>query len=106
VLKGKMGFDGLVVSDWNGSQEIAGCTMGSCLPAVLAGVDIFMVTARKDWMEFRQSLLDGVASRQIPISRIDDAVTRILRVKMRAGLWEKPMPSARDWRASRVNLVP
>ncbi|MFM4978598.1 glycoside hydrolase family 3 N-terminal domain-containing protein [Aeromonas caviae] len=96
VLKGKMGFDGLVVSDWNGHSEIAGCTMGSCLPAVLAGVDIFMVTARKDWMEFRQSLLDGVASRQIPISRIDDAVTRILRVKMRAGLWEKPMPSARE----------
>src|SRR5690606_37761938 len=63
---------------------------------VLAGVDIFMVTARKDWMEFRQNLLDGVANRQIPMSRIDDAVARILRVKMRAGLWEKPMPSARE----------
>lgn len=104
VLKGKMGFDGLIVSDWNGHSEIAGCTMGSCLPAVLAGIDIFMVTARKDWMAFRQSLLDGVANHQIPMSRIDDAVTRILRVKMRAGLWQKPEPSARELAGKQLEL--
>ena len=104
VLKGQMGFDGLIVSDWNGHSEIAGCTMGACLPAVLAGVDIFMVTARKDWQAFRQSLLDGVANQQIPMSRIDDAVTRILRVKMRAGLWQKPQPSARELAGKQAEL--
>nr|VUD28473.1 putative glucan 1,4-beta-glucosidase [Raoultella sp. NCTC 9187] len=49
VLKDKMGFDGVVISDWNGHSEISGCSMGDCEAAVLAGIDIFMVTARKDW---------------------------------------------------------
>lgn len=95
VLKDKMGFDGVVISDWNGHSEIAGCSMGACEAAVMAGIDILMVTARKDWMSFRTSLLDGVNNKTIPISRIDDAVRRILRVKMRAGMWDKPMPSQR-----------
>lgn len=95
VLKHKMGFDGVVVSDWNGHSEIAGCSMGACNAAVMAGIDVFMVTARKDWMAFRSSLLAAVHDQQIPMSRIDDAVTRILRVKMRAGMWDKPMPSQR-----------
>ena len=96
VLKQKMGFDGVIVSDWNGHSEIAGCSMGSCNAAVMAGIDVFMVTARKDWMAFRSSLLDAVQQQRIPMARIDDAVTRILRVKMRAGMWDKPMPSQRQ----------
>lgn len=95
VLKDKMGFDGIVISDWNGHSEISGCSMGDCEAAVLAGIDIFMVTARKDWMSFRTSLLDSVNNKTVPMSRIDDAVSRILRVKMRAGMWDKPMPSQR-----------
>lgn len=96
VLKQKMGFDGVIVSDWNGHSEIAGCSMGACNAAVMAGIDVFMVTARKDWMAFRTSLLDAVQQHRIPMTRIDDAVTRILRVKMRAGMWDKPMPSQRQ----------
>ncbi|OEE70322.1 1,4-beta-D-glucan glucohydrolase [Enterovibrio norvegicus FF-33] len=95
VLKDKMGFDGLVVTDWNGHSEINGCTAGNCPQAVLAGNDIFMVTARKDWQAFYNNVIAQVNDGTIPMSRIDDAVTRILRVKMRANLWDKPQPSLR-----------
>ena len=95
VLKGKMGFDGLVVTDWNGQGEINGCTAANCPQAVIAGNDIFMVTSRSDWQAFYQNVIDQVRSGIIPMERIDDAVTRILRVKMRANLWEKPQPSLR-----------
>lgn len=97
VLKKKMGFDGLVVTDWNGISEISGCTSGNCPQAVLAGNDIFMVTARKDWKQFHKNVITQVEAGLIPMSRIDDAVTRILRVKMRAGLWDKPQPSQRQY---------
>lgn len=92
VLKDKMGFDGLVVTDWNGHTEINGCSADNCPQAVLAGNDIFMVTARQDWQGFYHNVIAQVNSGLIPMERIDDAVTRILRVKMRAGLWEKPSP--------------
>lgn len=96
VLKGKLGFDGLVVTDWNGQGEINGCTAANCPQAVIAGNDVFMVTSRNDWQAFYQNVIDQVNAGIIPMSRIDDAVTRILRVKMRANLWEKPKPSERS----------
>ena len=96
VLKGKLGFDGLVVTDWNGHSEINECTSSNCPAAVNAGNDIFMVTERNDWKGFYKNVIAQVNDGIIAMSRIDDAVTRILRVKMRAGLWEKPMPSKRS----------
>lgn len=96
VLKGKLGFDGLVVTDWNGQNEINGCTSSNCPEAVNAGNDVFMVTARTDWKPFYDNVIAQVNDGTIAMSRIDDAVTRILRVKMRAGLWEKPKPSERS----------
>ena len=96
VLKGKLGFDGLVVTDWNGQGEINGCTASNCPAAVNAGNDIFMVTDRVDWKGFYTNTISQVNDGTIPQSRIDDAVTRILRVKMRANLWGKPKPSARS----------
>ncbi|MDE1236016.1 glycoside hydrolase family 3 protein [Vibrio aestuarianus] len=95
VLKGQMGFDGVVVTDWNGQQEINGCTASNCPQAVIAGNDILMTTANSDWKGLYHNIIAQVNDGTIPMSRIDDAVTRILRVKMRAGLWEKPMPSER-----------
>ncbi|MEH6454462.1 MAG: putative glycoside hydrolase, partial [Psychromonas sp.] len=95
ILKEKMGFDGLIVTDWNGQQEIDGCSASNCAEAVNAGNDVFMVTARDDWKAFYQNVIDQVSDGTIKMSRIDDAVTRILRVKMRANLWEKPQPSMR-----------
>lgn len=96
MLKGKLGFDGLVVTDWNGQSEINGCTASNCPEAVNAGNDVFMVTARTDWKPFYDNVIAQVNDGTIAMSRIDDAVTRILRVKMRAGLWEKPKPSERS----------
>ena len=94
ILKGKMGFDGLVVSDWNGIGQVAGCTNASCPQAINAGLDIVMVP--QDWKAFIANTVAQVQSGQIPMARIDDAVTRILRVKLRAGLFDQPRPSERE----------
>ena len=104
VLKGKMGFDGLVVTDWNGHGQITGCTNGNCPQAVNAGNDIFMVPSRNDWKAFYANVIDQVNDGTIAMARIDDAVTRILRVKMRAGLWDKPKPSGRSLAGNQDNL--
>ncbi len=96
ILKGKMGFDGLVVSDWNGIGQVAGCTNASCPQAVNAGIDIVMVP--NDWKAFIANTVAQVRSGEIPMARIDDAVTRILRVKLRTGLMDQPEPSAREAR--------
>lgn len=92
VLKGRMGFDGLVVSDWNAIEQVAGCTRTHCPQAINAGIDMVMVP--DDWKQFIDETVADVEKGVIPMSRIDDAVTRILRVKMRSGLFEhSPMPS-------------
>lgn len=93
VLKTKMGFDGFVVSDWNGIDQVPGCSKTSCAQAVNAGIDMFMVP--DDWKEFIANTVKQVERGEIPMSRIDDAVTRILRVKMRAGMFAgRPSDSA------------
>jgi beta-glucosidase len=94
ILKGKMGFDGLVVSDWNGIGQVVGCTNASCPQAINAGIDIVMVP--NDWKAFIANTVAQVQSGQIPMARIDDAVTRILRVKLRTGLMDQPRPSQRE----------
>lgn len=94
VLKNKMGFDGLVVSDWNGHGQVEGCTNASCARAVNAGIDVFMVP--HEWKAFITNTIAQVNSGEIPMARIDDAVTRILRVKLRSGLFEAKKPSERE----------
>jgi beta-glucosidase len=93
VLKTKMGFDGFVVSDWNGIGQVPGCVNSSCSQAINAGIDLVMVP--DEWKTFISNTIQQVQSGQIPMSRIDDAVTRILRVKMRAGLFSGKKPSQR-----------
>jgi beta-glucosidase len=85
VLKTRMGFDGFVVSDWNGIGQVAGCSNASCAQAINAGIDMVMVP--DDWKAFIANTADQVRKGEIPMSRIDDAVTRIVRVKLRAGLF-------------------
>ncbi len=94
VLKGRFGFDGFVVGDWNAHEEIPGCTKYRCAAAILAGVDMLM--APDGWQELYQSTLMQARSGEIPAARIDDAVRRILRVKVIAGLLEKPAPKERS----------
>jgi beta-glucosidase len=93
VLKQRMGFDGIVVSDWDGVDEVQGCSKDKCAQAVNAGIDLFMVPT--DWRNFIGNTVEQVRTEKIPLSRIDDAVTRILRVKFRAGLFERGRPSSR-----------
>jgi beta-glucosidase len=93
VLKQRMGFDGIVVSDWDGVDEVQGCSKDKCAQAVNAGLDMLMVPT--EWKNFIGNTVEQVRTEKIPLARIDDAVTRILRVKFRAGLFEKGRPSSR-----------
>jgi len=94
VLKTRMGFDGFVVGDWNGHGQIKGCSNESCAAAVNAGIDILMVPTAS-WKPLYHNIIAQVKSGEIKMTRIDDAVSRILRVKVRAGLFNKPSPANR-----------
>jgi beta-glucosidase len=93
VLKNRMGFDGLVIGDWDGVDEVQGCAKDRCAQAINAGIDMIMVP--EQWKAFLQNTISQVRAGDIPMARLDDAVTRILRVKLRAGLFEKGRPSSR-----------
>jgi beta-glucosidase len=99
VLKNRLGFDGLVVSDWDGIDDVQACSKDRCAQAVNAGIDLFMVPTA--WKEFIDWTVTQVKAGDIPQARVDDAVTRILRVKLRAGLFEKGRPSARPFASQR-----
>jgi beta-glucosidase len=103
VLKNQMGFDGLVVGDWNGHGFISGASVLDCPQAINAGLDMFMV-AHPEWKTLYHNTLAQVQEGVIPITRVDDAVRRILRVKVRAGLFEKGAPSSRPL-AGRDDLI-
>lgn len=102
VLKGRLGFGGFVVTDWNAHGQIAGCTNASCPQALLAGVDMYM--APDSWKPLYTSLLGQVQNGTVPMARLDDAVARILRVKLRLGLFEMGAPSTRPL-AGQWNLL-
>ena len=92
VLKQRMGFDGFVVGDWNAHGQLPGCTNDSCPEAINAGVDMLM--APDSWKALYANTLAQVKSGQISQARLDDAVSRILRVKLRAGLFDRPADGA------------
>ncbi len=93
ALKGDMHFDGLVVGDWNAHGQVDGCSVTSCAAAINAGLDMFM--APDSWKGLYASTLAQAKSGEIPMTRLDDAVRRILRVKLRAHLFDKGAPSTR-----------
>ena len=84
VLKGRMGFEGLVVGDWNAHGQIPGCSVTDCLAALNAGLDMYM--APDSWKGLYASLVAHARAGEIQPRRLDDAVRRILRVKAKAGL--------------------
>jgi beta-glucosidase len=90
ILKERLAFDGFVVGDWNGHEQIPGCTKYRCAAAILAGVDMLM--APDSWKPVLENTLAQARSGEIPPARIDDAVRRILRVKVAAGLFKRPAP--------------
>ena len=93
VLKERMDFRGFVVSDWNAHGQVAGCTNESCPQALMAGIDMYM--APDTWKAIYADLLARAKSGEVPMERIDEAVTRILEVKARLGLFEAGKPSDR-----------
>lgn len=84
VLKHRMGFAGLVVGDWNGHGQVAGCSVTSCAASFNAGLDLFM--APDSWRGLFDSAVADVRAGRITQARLDDAVRRILRVKFKLGL--------------------
>ncbi|MFF0206337.1 glycoside hydrolase family 3 N-terminal domain-containing protein [Streptomyces sp. NPDC005017] len=88
VLKDRLGFDGFVISDWNGIDQIPGDRASDVRTSVNAGLDMIMVPY--DYKEFRTTLIDEVVEGRVPQARVDDAVARILTQKFRLGLFEKP----------------
>jgi beta-glucosidase len=93
ILKQRLGFDGFVVGDWNAQEQIEGCSKSSCAAAILAGVDMLM--APDGWKALFKNTLTQVRAGEIPQDRIDDAVTRILRVKALAGFFKRAAPTER-----------
>jgi beta-glucosidase len=91
VLKGRLGFEGFVVGDWNAQAQLPGCSTADCPAAYLAGIDMLM--APDDWKGLYEHTLAEVRAGTIPQVRLEDAVRRILRVKLKLGLFS----SGRHW---------
>ncbi|MER5381310.1 glycoside hydrolase family 3 N-terminal domain-containing protein [Streptomyces sp. NPDC002688] len=88
VLKGRMGFDGFVISDWNAIDQLPGDYASHVRSSVNAGVDMMMVPY--SYKDFRTTLMDEAKAGRVSERRIDDAVARILTQKFKLGLFEKP----------------
>ena len=95
VLKNELGFTGLVVTDWEDiialykQHHVAKDNKEAVMMAVNAGIDMSMVPYD---LSFYHDLIALVQEGKVPMSRIDDAVSRILRLKFRLGLFDNPFP--------------
>ena len=94
VLKDELGFEGFIVSDWQGMDQIyPDDYYASVVTSVNAGVDMNMVPY--EYVKFIETMKQAVNNGDIPESRVDEAVRRILRVKFALGLFERPMPDTK-----------
>src|SRR5215218_4644175 len=97
ILRGELGFKGFVVSDWEDIKKlvtqwkVAADEREATRMAVMAGIDMSMVPS--DY-SFADTLVSLAREGSVPVSRIDEAVRRILRVKFELGLFERPGPDA------------
>jgi beta-glucosidase len=90
VIKGELGFDGIVMTDGGGVLLVGPDIHDDVVRAVSAGIDLVNVAA--PYREVLSAIVSAVQSGELPQGRIDDAVRRILRVKIRAGLFDSPPP--------------
>ena len=93
LLKTEMGFEGFVISDWAAVTQLSGGSYKRQIAnAINAGVDMVMATnGRESWVSFIRLLESLVNEGTVPMSRIDDAVLRILRFKQKMGLFDTPL---------------
>lgn len=89
VLKNELQFNGFVVSDWEAISGLPGGYYDQVVASVNAGIDMFM--AAYSWKDFINTLKTAVVNGDVSMDRIDDAVRRILNVKMRMKLFEHPV---------------
>lgn len=87
VLKGELGFEGFLISDYNAIDQVSKDYKDAVAASINAGMDMVMVPSR--YKEFIRDLKELVQDGRVPMERIDDAVTRILRVKAASGLLDK-----------------
>ncbi|MBE1586088.1 glycoside hydrolase family 3 N-terminal domain-containing protein [Nonomuraea angiospora] len=88
VLKGRLGFKGFVISDWQAIDQIPGDYPSDVRASVNAGLDMIMVPYA--YPAFESTLKAEVEAGRVPLGRVDDAVARILTQKFRLGLFEHP----------------
>jgi beta-glucosidase len=92
VLKGELGFKGFLVSDWAAIDQLSPDYKTDVETCINAGLDMIMIPNGTDktnnYVEFIQDLKELVTEGKVPPSRIDDAVSRILRIKFQMGLFE------------------
>lgn len=94
MLKNELGFDGFVVSDWQAIEEVQGETNRQrIVRSINAGLDMAMEP--EFWKEFITDLTAAVNDGEVPLSRIDDAVRRILTAKFNLGLFDRPYTADR-----------
>lgn len=100
LLKNELGFKGFAVSDWSDIEylhtrhKIASSHKEAVKIAINAGIDMSMVPYNFDFADY---LIQLVKDGEVSIDRINDAVSRILRVKMQLGLFEKPNTFREDY---------
>lgn len=99
ILKQELGFEGFLISDYYAIRQIDPDYRVAVAKAVNAGIDMAMEPAR--YVEFIETLRELVVGGQVPMERIDDAVTRILRVKWALGLMDKNRSQLADRRLHR-----
>jgi beta-glucosidase len=92
VLKGELGFDGFLISDWAAIDQLGADYKKDIESAINAGLDMIMIPygpgQKNNYVDFINGLKELVADGKVPESRIDDAVRRILTAKARLGLFE------------------
>ena len=104
VLKGELGFKGFVVSDWKAIEQLPGDYAQQIEKSIDAGIDMVMVP--DIYPAFFETLKTLVQDGRLPMSRIDDAVRRILTVKFQMGLFERPFGDPSLLAAGRVGRSP
>lgn len=93
LLKAELGFEGVVISDWDGIDYLDDDYEKAVIQSLNAGMDMFMITDK--WKDFITHVKSGLSSGQVSMTRLDDAVSRILRVKYLSRMFTKPRPAQR-----------
>ncbi|MEJ2567389.1 MAG: glycoside hydrolase family 3 N-terminal domain-containing protein [candidate division WOR-3 bacterium] len=88
LLKEELGFEGFVASDWNGIEQLEGSFADRVETAINSGIDMAMEPY--NYVNFYNTLKNLVEQGNIDTNRLNDAVRRILRVKFKMGLFERP----------------